>query len=68
MSSQVVTGQTPAKPLDDPTPMPAHVPKVKELGVTSGPLKSAAFFIGAYCKDYNGASLFYLIVSGVQET
>ncbi|KAI4521558.1 hypothetical protein EV122DRAFT_278134 [Schizophyllum commune] len=53
MSSQVVTGQTPAKPLDDPTPMPAHVPKVKELGVTSGPLKSAAFFIGAYCKEYN---------------
>lgn len=27
-----------------------------ELGVTSAPLKSAAFFIGAYCKDYNGAS------------
>jgi hypothetical protein len=32
----------------------AGVPSVKELGVTSAPLKSAAFFIGAFCKDYNG--------------
>ena len=46
-----------AKPYKDPTPLPADVPKVKELGVTSAPLKSAAFFLGAYCKDYNGASL-----------
>ena len=44
-----------AKPYKDPTPLPADVPKVKELGVTSAPLKSAAFFLGAYCKDYNGA-------------
>jgi NADH dehydrogenase (ubiquinone) 1 alpha subcomplex subunit 8 len=43
-----------AAPYKDPTPMPAHVPAVQELGTTSGPLKSAAFFIGAYCKDYNG--------------
>ncbi|TFL05827.1 hypothetical protein BDV98DRAFT_500090 [Pterulicium gracile] len=28
-------------------------PHFPELGVTSGPLKSAAFFIGAHCKDYN---------------
>jgi hypothetical protein len=42
------------KPYTDPTPLPAEVPKVQELGVTSAPLKSAAFFIGAYCKDYNG--------------
>ncbi|KAJ7739849.1 NADH dehydrogenase, alpha subcomplex, subunit 8 [Mycena metata] len=27
--------------------------KVEELGTTSAPLKSAAFFIGAYCKEYN---------------
>ncbi|KAG6856988.1 hypothetical protein H0H87_011082 [Tephrocybe sp. NHM501043] len=37
----------------DPTPMPAHIPKVAELGTSSAPLKSAAFFIGAYCKEYN---------------
>jgi len=33
--------------------MPANVPHVVELGVTSAPLKSAAFFIGDYCKEYN---------------
>lgn len=43
-------------PYKDDTPLPDSVPKVQELGVTSGPLKSAAFFIGAYCKEYNGAS------------
>ncbi|KAH8806864.1 hypothetical protein DL96DRAFT_1822208 [Flagelloscypha sp. PMI_526] len=37
----------------DPTPAPAALPKVDELGVTSAPLKSASFFIGAHCKDYN---------------
>lgn len=37
--------------------MPASVPHVDELGVTSAPLKSASFFIGEYCKPYNGASL-----------
>ena len=42
-----------SKPYTDPTPLPADIPKVKELGVTSAPLKSAAFFIGAYCKEYN---------------
>ncbi|KAI0340784.1 NADH dehydrogenase, alpha subcomplex, subunit 8 [Trametopsis cervina] len=41
------------KPYSDPTPLPADIPKVQELGTTSGPLKSAAFFIGAHCKDYN---------------
>ncbi|KIL70420.1 hypothetical protein M378DRAFT_183923 [Amanita muscaria Koide BX008] len=40
-------------PYEEPAPMPDHVPKVPELGVTSGPLKSAAFFIGAHCKEYN---------------
>lgn len=35
--------------------MPASVPHVDELGVTSAPLKSASFFIGEYCKPYNGA-------------
>lgn len=43
----------------DPTPLPANVPKVQELGTTSAPLKSAAFFIGAYCKDYNGERLLW---------
>ena len=32
----------------------SSIPKVGELGTTSGPLKSAAFFIGAYCKDCSG--------------
>ncbi|KAI0774580.1 NADH dehydrogenase, alpha subcomplex, subunit 8 [Fomes fomentarius] len=41
------------EPYKDPTPLPADIPKVKELGATSAPLKSAAFFLGAYCKDYN---------------
>ncbi|KAG6378957.1 hypothetical protein JVT61DRAFT_13243 [Boletus reticuloceps] len=43
-------------PYKDDTPLPDSVPKVQELGVTSAPLKSAAFFIAAYCKEYNGAS------------
>jgi hypothetical protein len=30
-------------------------PHVDELGATSAPLKSAAFFLGSYCKEYNGA-------------
>ncbi|CAA7259366.1 unnamed protein product [Cyclocybe aegerita] len=33
--------------------MPSHIPHVDELGATSAPLKSAAFFLGAYCKEYN---------------
>ncbi|KAF8592113.1 NADH dehydrogenase, alpha subcomplex, subunit 8 [Ramaria rubella] len=37
----------------DPTPLPENIPPVAELGVTSAPLKSAAFFLGAHCKDYN---------------
>ena len=41
----------------DPTPMPENIPRVAELGTTSAPLKSAAFFIGAYCKEYNGRKL-----------
>lgn len=36
-------------------PAPASVSKVAEIGTTSAPLKSAAFFIGAHCKEYNGA-------------
>ena len=39
----------------DYTPMPSDIPHVDEVGATSAPLKSAAFFIGAYCKDYNGS-------------
>jgi len=37
----------------DSTPLPSSVPTVQEVGTTSAPLKSAAFFIGGYCKDYN---------------
>lgn len=47
------------RPYKDPTPLPESVPKVQELGVTSAPLKSAAFFIGAHCKEYNGKSIAY---------
>jgi NADH dehydrogenase (ubiquinone) 1 alpha subcomplex subunit 8 len=39
--------------LYDLTPMPDSVPKVKEVGASSAPLMSAAFFIGARCKAYN---------------
>lgn len=39
--------------LYDTTPLPDSIPKVKEIGTTSAPLFSAAFFIGARCKDYN---------------
>ncbi|KIJ69858.1 hypothetical protein HYDPIDRAFT_77685 [Hydnomerulius pinastri MD-312] len=42
-----------SNPYKDPSPLPDSVPKVQELGATSAPLKSAAFFIGAYCKEYN---------------
>lgn len=37
----------------DPTPAPADLPAVDEVGLTSAPLKSSSFFIGAYCRDYN---------------
>ncbi|CAJ0745368.1 22048_t:CDS:2 [Entrophospora sp. SA101] len=35
------------------TSLPDDIPKVDEVGSSSAPLKSAAFFIGNYCKDYN---------------
>lgn len=37
----------------DENPMPLDVPDVEEVGATSAPLLSAAFFIGARCKPYN---------------
>lgn len=33
--------------------MPAHIPKVQEIGTSSAPLLSASFYIGARCRDYN---------------
>lgn len=33
--------------------MPDHIPKVQEIGATSAPLLSAAYFIGERCKPYN---------------
>ncbi|KAK3354395.1 NADH-ubiquinone oxidoreductase 20.8 kDa subunit [Neurospora tetraspora] len=39
--------------LYDTTPLPDSIPKVKELGASSAPLMSAAYFIGARCRDYN---------------
>lgn len=39
--------------LIDQTPMPSDVPPVTEIGATSAPLLSAAYFIGARCRDYN---------------
>ena len=58
MASPIQDPGLSSKPYIDPTPMPADVPKVNELGATSAPLKSAAFFIGAFCKEYNGAPAF----------
>ena len=49
-------GESSSHPFVEPTPLPASIPKVNELGATSAPLKSAAFFIGAYCKEFNGGS------------
>ena len=37
----------------DKTPMPDHIPKVEEVGASSAPLTSAAFFIGDRCRPYN---------------
>ncbi|KAL4738004.1 hypothetical protein BDV11DRAFT_216317 [Aspergillus similis] len=39
--------------LYDPTPMPDGIPKVTEIGATSAPLTSAAYFIGDRCKAFN---------------
>ncbi|KAK5056734.1 hypothetical protein LTR84_012266 [Exophiala bonariae] len=39
--------------LVDTTPMPEHIPAVKEVGASSAPLLSAAYFIGARCRPYN---------------
>jgi hypothetical protein len=50
-------GSMAEQPYKDPTPLPSNIPKVAELGVTSAPLKSAAFFMGAFCKEYNGMYL-----------
>jgi NADH dehydrogenase (ubiquinone) 1 alpha subcomplex subunit 8 len=33
--------------------MPSSVPAVDEIGATSAPLTSAAYFIGAHCQAYN---------------
>lgn len=52
--SSFKAGSASTAPYVDPTPLPSDIPHVDELGVTSAPLKSAAFFIGAQCKDYNG--------------
>lgn len=41
-------------PYRDPTPLPENVPRVDEVGTTSAPLKSASYFLGAFCKEYNG--------------
>ncbi|KAJ2658839.1 ndufa8, NADH-ubiquinone oxidoreductase complex I 19kd subunit [Coemansia sp. RSA 1200] len=37
----------------DPTPLPKEIPPVDEVGSTGAPLKSASFFIGTHCKEYN---------------
>jgi hypothetical protein len=39
--------------LYDLTPLPDSIPKVKEVGASSAPLMSAAYFIGARCKAFN---------------
>ncbi|KAG8830549.1 hypothetical protein FRC17_004725 [Serendipita sp. 399] len=40
-------------PYNNPVPMPDHIPPVDEIGATSAPLKSASFFIGEKCKEFN---------------
>lgn len=46
--------QFPDRDYVEPANLPKDVPSMPELGVTSAPLKSAAFFLGAFCKEYNG--------------
>jgi len=36
----------------EPMPWPKGVPKVDEVGATSAPLKSIAFFFGQFCQPY----------------
>ncbi|KAH9977625.1 Ndufa8, NADH-ubiquinone oxidoreductase complex I 19kd subunit [Lactifluus volemus] len=46
-------GESSSHPFREPASLPPSIPKVNEVGATSAPLKSAAFFIGAYCKEFN---------------
>ncbi|KAL2828410.1 hypothetical protein BDW59DRAFT_143078 [Aspergillus cavernicola] len=39
--------------LYDATPLPKEIPAVTEIGATSAPLTSAAYFIGDRCKAFN---------------
>lgn len=34
-------------------PLPSDIPQVAEIGATSAALETAAFFIGAHCKEVN---------------
>jgi len=61
MSNTIQAGSSFPTKYVDPTPMPASVPHVEEVGATSAPLKSAAFFLGAYCKEYNGSPPFSVL-------
>ncbi|CEH12435.1 NADH:ubiquinone oxidoreductase, NDUFA8/PGIV/19 kDa subunit [Ceraceosorus bombacis] len=40
-------------PYREPAPAPSSEPKVEEVGTTSAPLKSIAFFLGQHCKNVN---------------
>ncbi|KAL8908463.1 MAG: hypothetical protein Q9207_000769 [Kuettlingeria erythrocarpa] len=37
----------------DTTPLPSSIPPVAEIGASSAPLLSAAYFIGARCRPFN---------------
>ena len=39
--------------LVDRVPLPDDIPKVPEIGASSGPLLSASYFIGARCRPFN---------------
>ncbi|TDL29899.1 NADH dehydrogenase alpha subcomplex subunit 8 [Rickenella mellea] len=53
MSNTFHDPSTSDQPYKDPTPLPESIPRVQELGTTSAYLKSAAFFLGAHCKEFN---------------
>ena len=56
MIAQALTSQSyrfSRETLIDTTPLPASIPKVEEIGASSAPLLSAAYFIGARCQPYN---------------
>lgn len=37
----------------EPSPLPDGTPQVSEIGLSSAPLETMAYYFGAFCKDYS---------------